>query len=796
MLRNSLRSAWRSLAKNRTYSLINITGLAAGIAACLLIGVYITHELSFDTRVPDRANVYRLNEYLHYPGAAPVLSAATGVPIAPLLKGDHSEIESYTRVFPTTYIYRSGIALEYGDQTIRPGRLACTDTNFATQFGIKVLEGRPDKFIRDRHSIALTRSLARRLFGDGTAAGKIINLRVDDTTVYPTVVSNVFEDFGGTSHLQLDGVIPLPDDFLNGFLGNSNWGNLLGPTYLRLRPNSRISMLDSAFTKTVHAKNSGIDLRLQPLAEIHTGSMGIDYDFFNVDRIDGKYIRIFFIVAFAIFVIACFNFINLTIAVAAWRGKEIAVKKIMGAGRARIVGQVLTEAFLSGLISLALAILLAYVFLPSLNQLLNRHIGAEVLWQPAALTVYVAAIVATTLFAGGYPALLISSSRIIEALKSKVLFSGSRTWVRNTLVTGQFVIAVVFITSLIVFLSQLRYLRNKDLGFSYTQIVSVPMDGSIQPKMEGIRTDLARIKGVEATAYGKLNLGGGGSLMGVDYISPDGRHQHVSVNHENASSDYISLFGVALTRGRNFSPNGQNEYIVNETLARMIGYPDPIGRSINLTSAPPGKIVGVVKDYNYGSLHNKIEPLLISSVAWGWMDHLYVKISTVDVPGTLAAMSRTLASFTGGQSPGWEFMDEHFRELYRTEEQAGTIIAIIGGLAIGIACLGLFGLAAFVIVRRAKEISIRKVLGASVVRIAVNLSASFLKWVVIAFVIAAPITWWFTNSWLQDFAYRIEVRSWMFAAAAVVAVGTALLTVGILAVKAAIANPVTNLRSE
>ena len=255
---------------------------------------------------------------------------------------------------------------------------------------------------------------------------------------------------------------------------------------------------------------------------------------------------------------------------------------------------------------------------------------------------------------------------------------------------------------------------------------------------------------------------------------------------------------MKIIRGNDFSIDPKNEYVINESLAKQLGYSDPIGRTINLTSFPPGHIVGVVKDYNYTSLRSKIEPLLIGSLNWGpaWKDQIYVKVSTADIAATLRNVSATVSSFTGDENSEWQFMDDRFRELYRAEQQASTVIAVIGSLAIGIACLGLFGLAAFVIVHRSKEISIRKVLGASVAGIAMQLSTGFIKWIAIAFVIAAPVTWWLTNTWLLNFAYRIEVRGWMFAVAAAVIVGTGLLTVGSLAIRAASANPVKNLRSE
>jgi putative ABC transport system permease protein len=471
----------------------------------------------------------------------------------------------------------------------------------------------------------------------------------------------------------------------------------------------------------------------------------------------------------------------------------------MGAGRGRIFSQVLTETFVATSLALALAILMVYIFLPSLNQILARHLYAAALYQPPALGGYAIILLVTILFAGGYPALLISSSRVSEALRSKVLFRGSRTTLRNALVTGQFTIAVVFVVCLIVFLQQLKFMQNKDLGYSYDQIAYVTLEIPAQTKLGALRSELEKINGVNGTAFGHLGLGGGGGMMGIDYTSSGGERGQMSVNFENASPNYLQFFGMKIVRGRDFNKDPQNEYIINEALAKELGYTDPIGKRINLTNATsPGPIVGVVKDYNYSSLHTKIEPLIVSSYssAPGWTDQLYIKVSTANVSTTLKEINATLAVVTGKKAPDLQFLDDHFKELYRSEQQASTIIAIIGSLAIGIACLGLFGLAAFVIVQRAKEISIRKVLGATVTGITLRLSTSFLKWVAIAFVIATPISGWLTHKWLENFAYRITIQGWMFAAAAAVAVGTALLTVGVLAIRAAAANPINNLRSE
>ncbi len=798
MLKNYFKTALRNLNRNRSYTIINIAGLGAGIATCILIGLFVYNEISFDDNIPNKAHIYRLNEYVHYNGATPQLSAAIGPPIASFLKNNHPEIENYTRVFPATPTIYPSITLEYNGKKIKTSQMACADTSFASMFNVEIIEGDKSNFIRDKNSIVLTQSLASKIFGKVPALNKMLLLHTDDSTTVYAAISNIIADLPKTSHLQMEGLLPIPENF--GYKLATNFGVLLGPTYLQLKPDININALQAKLTNTIHAKNQFIDMRLQPLEQVHTKSTDISYDFFNYNKIDGKYIKIFIIIALAIFIIACINFINLTIAIAGFRGKEIAVKKIVGARRIQIILQVLTETFLSVFIALLLSVLLAAVFLPFLNNILNRELGVSSLYQPKLIGIYAIILLGTTFLAGAYPAWLISSSKIDLILKSKILFGESRTTLRNILVTGQFAIAVIFIVSLIVFLKQLGFIQSKDLGYSYNQVIKVPLDMQSAAKLPVMRSELLKIKGVNDVTQGYMELGSNGALFGIDYIAPNGENKQISVNFENAATNYLHFFGMKILAGRDFrKDNPANEYLINETLAKQIGYTNPVGKQINLSGGwPAGIITGVVKDFNYSSLHSKIEPLLISSFkdVPVWQKQLYIKVSTAGISNTLKEVEHTLKTISGDGNLGFEFLDEHFKKVYQSERQAGTMIAIIGGLAISIACLGLFSLAAFVIVRRTKEIGIRKVLGASVRDIVGSLSKDFIRLVIIAFIIASPIAWYAMNQWLQDFAYRITIQWWMFALAGILAILIALVTVSFQAIKAAIANPVKSLRTE
>ena len=789
-----VKIAWRNLMFNKSYTSINIVGLAVGIAACLLIALFVKNETSFDDRILNSSQVYRLNEYMHYNGTAPQLSAAVGPPIAPFLQTDHNEISSYTRVFPAVPFIYPSITLEYKGKKIKTDQLACTDTSFAKMFNADVIAGDKNSFMSMQNSIVLTLSLAHKIFGDEPALNKTIMLHTTDTSTAYFSVSNVIADMPQNSHLQVEGLLPIPKDY--NYL--DNFGILLGPTYVRINNNRSVSDLEKTYSQTIHLKNKGIDIRLQPVKQIHTGSISINYDFLNYKKIDGKYISIFLIIGAAIFLIGCINFINLTIAIAGYRGKEIAIKKIIGARRIQIILNVLTETFISVFIALILASVLIVIFLPLLNQLLNRELTLNILYQNHIVIIFTAILLFTTLISGLYPAILISSAKISQALKTKILFGNSKASLRNVLVTGQFTIAVIFMISLIVIIQQLRYMEKKDLGFAYTQVLKLPLDMKSAQKLPVLKSELLKIKNVKDVTNGFTEFGGNGGLFGIEYKAPDGSNKQISVNLENAATNYTGFFGMKILSGQTFTKDPADEYMVNETLAKQLGYVNPVGKQINLRGGfKPGVIIGVVKDFNYSTLHSKIEPLIISSVnVPNWQTQLYIKVLPSDLANTLKDIAKTLKSITGDDKFSYQFLDEHFKQVYQSERQAGIMIAIVGGLAIFISCLGLLSLAAFVALRRKKEIGVRKILGASIFNITASLSKEFLKLVFVAFLIASPIAWYAMNQWLQSFAFRINIQWWVFVLSGTIGLAICLVTISFQTIKAAISNPVNSLRSE
>jgi len=791
VFKNYFKIAWRTLSKNKSFLFINITGLATAIASCILISLFINNENSFDENIPDKTNTYRLNEYVHYDGTTPQLSAAIGEPIASFLKENHPEIKNYTRVYPSAPDIYPSLTLMFNGQSFSTKKIVCTDSSFDEMFGIKILQGDKKNFLRNQNDIVLTQSLANKIFGNTSPVNKQLVVNKGDSSNMYVAVSNVIADMPATSHLQFDALLPVPGNRLE-----NNYGALLGPAYLQLQEGVDIKDLEAKFTSTIHSKNEFIDMRLQPIANVHAVSTDINYDLFNYNKIDGKYIKVFSIISLAIFLIACINFINLSTAIAGFRGKEIAIKKITGASRLQIIIQVILETFIAVFIAIALAVLFASFFLPFINSILNRTLQVSLLYQPKLIFFYATILFTTTFLSGLYPALLISSIKVNDVLKTRKLAGKSASLLRNILVTGQFTAALIFIISLIVIIKQLELLQTKDLGYSYNQVIKIPLDGQNAEKLPVLKSELLKIRDVEDVTHGYFALNGIGSLFGIDYQSPTGQ-QHISVNFENATPGYVKFFGMKITNGHDLT-KGTNEYLINETLAKQIGWTNPVGKEINLAGGwPPGVIAGVVKDFNYSSLHSAIEPLIIGNIDLPVFEkQLYIKVSTANITKTIPGIVSTVRTVTGDVNTDYVFLDDEFRALYNSEKQAGVMVAIIGSLAIIIACLGLLGLAAFIIIRRTKEIGVRKVLGASVINITALLSKDFLVLILIACLAAFPLSYWMMNKWLQSFAYRTTINGWIFVAAAVITIIIALMTVSFQAVKAAVANPVKSLRTE
>lgn len=796
MVNKYLKIAWKSIVSKKLYNGINVLGLSVAIAVVLLIFTYVFNENSFDKFNTAYKKSYRLVEYMHYPGGQPQASAVSSYPILPLLKAKHNEIETFVRTMPVSpYVYTS-TQMVYNNNSFKVDGFMCADPTFTDIFTVNWVAGSSEGFLKQPNTLVLDEKTASRIFGNAASAiDKTIKIDAGDTA-FNLTVSGVIKNMPATSHLQASAFMAYPHAFTTSFLGD-NWGALLGPAYVTLTPGTDVNKLAAQLTETMHAKNKFVDIRLQPMADIHLGSGDIIYDN-NYRKSEKKYPAVFSVVALFVLLIAGMNFINLTMSVAGFRGKEIAVKKMIGADRKTLFIQVLLEAFLIVAVATVIGIALEIVALPYMNKLLDRDLSAIATFGSANFIVLLAGIlVVLPLVAGFFPSYAISRLNINKALKSKVLF-GNKTTLRGMLVTVQFAIAIVLVAGIIIIVKQLDFINKTDLGYKYDQVISMPMGFADASKFDVLESELRKIGQVKDVSFSREEFGTDAGLFGVDYTDAEGKAQKISMNTANVAYNYIPFFRMKMVQGRSFSTQSHDkEYIINEAFAKQVGWKDPIGQPIDVTSWEKGTIVGVVKDFNFNSLHHKIEPLVISSANSPYfMKNLYVKLAPGDVTATLSQIKTAWQKVTGNHDAAYNFLDEHFKQVYKADRQGGVIITLLGGVAIFIACLGLFGLTTHAIQRRLKEISVRKVLGANVAGIVTLLSRDFFKFIAIAALIAFPIAWALMSRWLNNFAYRINISWWVLALAGLASLTIALLTISIQAIKAATANPVKNLKTE
>jgi putative ABC transport system permease protein len=792
MIRNHFTIAWRSLLKSRLYGAITVTGLAVSMASCLLIYAYVVHELSFDRFHTKRDRIYRLNEMTNYPGQSPQLSSSVAQVMAPYFYDKaQGKIEAYVRLAPAKQPITQPITLHYGAKKIESADLAYSEPSFFSLFDFKVSAGDRSALLRDKSSFVVTETLARKLFGNESPLDKMVQFIAGDTS-FAMRVTGVLADLPLHSHIQFEGLLPLPQTMPYGL--HDNYGVLLESTYLLLRPGVDVPALQTTLDKASKQKSKYIDVRLQALRDVHLGSFNTVYESFNYRKSDRQYVYVFVVVGLLIFTVSCINFINLTIVRASDRGKEVGVKRVIGAARHQIYGQFISEAALSAGLATALAIGLATGLLPWVNQVLDRNLAPSPLFLlPAGLGMLIIA----ALCAGVYPAWALTSFNLVQTLMGKLRANTRQLSFGKGLVVGQFAIAIGLTITTIVVARQLHYMRTSNPGFQRDQVIGIRLGHQANGKLEILKAELLKQPGVTDVTASAFRLGGTLNLNGVRYRTSDGKHASGSFSIQDIAPNYLSFYGFKLKQGRQALPNVQHQYFVNEAFVRKAGWQRPIGQPIAYAWLPDGVVAGVIKDFHFNTLREQIEPAVMRVTDESWMiNELSVKIAANDVPATLQRLDNTWRALINDQTFSYQFLDQHFDNLYRADQQAGIIVGVVSGLAVLIACLGLFSLSAYSARQRTKEIGVRKVLGASVASITVLLTVDFLKMVVLAIVVASPVAWYAMNKWLQSFAYKVSIEWWMFVLAGVLATAIALLTVGVQGIKAALMNPVESLRNE
>jgi len=798
MLKSYIRVALRNLRKNKIYPVINIAGLAVGLAVFWLMGLYIADELSYDRASVNANRIYRVVESGNWSGGSFKL-AITPPAFAPALKRDYPEIEAAARVDA-----EGGATLINGDKKIEAGDMVFADNDLLGIFRFPFLYGDANTALTKPNSIVLTKTLAETLFGNAEdALGKPVDIEHGQ----PSQVTGIIEDLPENAHLRPSALrsMPKPDE--------NNW---LGPylyTYILLHKDADIHKLEARlpgfydrYLKTPMGKGATFRMDLQPLTRIHLHSH-LDYE--PSRNGDIRYIWLFAAIALLVLGIAVINYINLATARSSIRLKEIGVRKVIGSGRKELMAMFLTESVVFALLAAAIATVLAILLLPAFNALSGKAlIISRYGWAPT-ITLLTLFAIGLGLAGGLYPALFLSGFKTIPSLKGEQGNQQNTILFRKSLVTFQFVITIFLIAGSTIIYLQLHYMQNKDLGFNKDQVLTFHLSNpAVRQHIEELKTQLKQDPSVEAAAAAGNPIGQNDIGTVPVYFEQDGAisHEGKSVQSFYVDPDYLNTMQIALKAGRNFSAQQPTDVtgsvLVNETLEKEMGWSNAVGKRLQLVIGPDYKpgiatIVGVVHDFNIYSLQHKIQPMVLEMPpVLREEDNVAVRVNPARVPQALKHIAGVYHRFDPGGVLQYHFLDENFSRQYTAERKQGSLLLTFTVLAIFIACLGLLGLVTFSVGQRTKEIGIRKVLGASVTGIVLLISKELIKPVVIAILIATPLAWYAMHRWLEGFAYRTPIGAWIFIGAGAIAALIAMLTVGLRAMQAAQANPIRSLKTE
>ena len=789
MIKNYFKTAWRNLVKNKFYSVINVTGLSIGLAVGIMVLLWVQNELSYDSFHHKAGTIYKINSHLGTGEGAQVWEGSPG-PLAVFCK-QIPEVKQAVRV---NNVFEQ-LLFTYKDKKFKESRLAFVDSGFFSLFDFKLLKGNRERPFPDMHSIIVKESAAKKYFGSNNPLGQVL---VNDYGNF--TVSGVVEDFPENSSMQYDMLMPMSlyADMFTKWGGNGDWktidedlGNFPYRTYLELQKDVSLEKVAQKLTRIFRDKkgeNAKDDFfTFQPLRSLHlvaadggTGAL--------------ETVRIFLIVAILVLCIACINYVNLSTARSMLRSKEVSVRKIIGAARWQLFIQFIAESALLFLFASLLAFLLIYLLLPLYNDLSGKHLLFSLANSKVWLVIG-SAVAGSLALASIYPALLLSSFKPLQSLRGKLSPGIGNAAFRKILVVTQFVFSVGLIIGTIVISYQLKYIRNKDLGFDKEKVFAFGLTKEIHDHYDAARAELLKQPGILGIAASNNNIAGvGGTTSDTEW---DGKEKgKILFIHPNAiDQNLIPVLKMKIVAGNNFTGTKSDSahFILNETAVKQAGIKDPIGKSFTLWQTK-GIITGIVKDFNYASLKQSVEPAIFYYDQSPW--RMYVKTTSNDAAKAIAATQKVWKGYSSDFPFEYSFLDDEFSKMYSDDQRTGTLFNVFAAIAILISCLGLFGLATYTAQVRIKEIGIRKVLGASIVSITNLLAKEFILLVVIAFVIAAPVAWIGMNKWLQNYAYRIDISWWTFFATGLLAIVIAIITVSFQAIKAALANPVKSLRTE
>jgi len=797
MFKNYFKIALRSLRNNATYSIINISGLAISLAVSILLLLWVNDELSYDRFNVNAANIYKLAPKFDDNGN---IWGNTPAPSAIYAKKELPEVADACRI---TDNWNASI-FEYKGKKMREWHNGLADASFFSMFTYPLVKGNPQQPFADAHSIVISETTAKTFFNNEDPIGKVLRaddkkiLSANDNNLY--TVTGVMKDMPENSSIKYNIIFNFQQleeeyDMARGFKSlNTNWDQYNYDTYVLLKPNTN-SVAVGEKLGAIHRHNYDIPPNkhltylLNPLTKLHLYAL------------DGKEqgmmtVRVFFIVAIIVLLIACINYVNLITARAMKRSKEISLRKIVGAGKAELFLQFLSESLLTFFIALALATCIIYLVMPLYNNISGKNIVFKP-WSPNVLAVYGLTMLATLLLAGIYPAITLSSFKPLEAMKGKLSGIGSKGNFRKVLVVVQFSFSIVLITSTIIISKQLKYIREKNLGYNKENVFSFWMH-NMNDHYNAAQAELLKVPGITGItecAVDIINTYSGSTA--IDWDGKRADQQSFGIIQLPVERNFIQVMGLQLLEGNGFtgSPADSANFILNETAIKETGIKEPvIGKRLTFHGIK-GVIAGVVKDFHFQNMHNKIVPLIMQYDR-NWRGKMYVRTTGKDAPQALAAVESLWKKYNPDYPFEYIFLDDLFADLYKADMHVGQLFNCFAIVTILISCLGLFGLVTFTAESKVKEIGVRKVLGSSVQAIVVLLSKNLLKPVLIATCIALPVGYWAMNKWLQNFAYKVTLSWWVFVLAALTTITIALITVSIKAIKAAVANPVKSLRTE
>jgi putative ABC transport system permease protein len=797
MIKNYFVIALRNIRQSPLYAFINIFSLSIGLAACIIIYLFIKDERSFDSFHSRRDIIYRLDEVQNFTGTN-VQKVALSMPgMAPNLAKEFPEIVNFTR-----FMCRPKQLVGRDEKAFLLPFVATVDSTFLDIFDFEVLQGDRSSALDEPYSMMVTESTARRFFATtDQAMGESLKFNGKEYKV-----TGILRDVPENSHMQFDALVSMTTLTSENKQFNDRWGSNFLNTYLVLNQNTDVRALEEKFPAFMrrHMDNPEINklyvLFLQRLEDVHLASIDIEHDYNNYRKFNGSYLNVFSVVGIFILLIAGLNFMNLTTARASHRWKEIGVRKSVGAKKLQLFLQFIFESTVLAVFALVLAALINLIFIPVINSLIDRQLSLMTLVkQPLNLVYLVAVTFGLGLLTGIYPSFYMTSFTASKVLK-KGQHAG-RSVFRSSLVVVQFGLALAMIVSTLIVVQQLSFMKDKDLGFNKDQMMLIDMNREANEKFEMLRTELKRntlVRGVTASGQ---RLGENFHQSGFK-IKGDTGVFNITPSNVNVDYEYLDVYGIKVKEGRAFSRNIPTDkdmaFIINESFAKELGMKETVGTQAGHSwyhNDSLGTIIGVASDFNFNSLHYKINTLQMSvHPEWGY-DEMSIKIDGARAEEAIAFIKKTWESNVNYPFD-YSFLDAHFEKLYRSDTQMSSVVTIMAVLAILISCMGLFGLAAITTVRKTKEIGIRKVLGASEAEITILLSRNFALLIAIAFAIASPITYWLLLKWLDGFAYRIEINPLLFVLGGAMAMGIALLTISYHTIRSAMANPAKSLKYE